>query len=275
MPTARVGDINIYYEVSGEGQPLVLIPGLGADLTDWMFQIPEFSKKYKVVAFDNRGTGRSEAPDAPYSTRMMADDTAGLMDALGIDGAHVLGYSMGGFIAQEFAINYPERTKSLILAATCAAPAAYDDLSQYHVEQAWAAAVAEVSPKTFVRMQLPYLVTSEFFDKPEMVTMWVEAISANPYRTQPYAYRRLSVASLQHDTRTRLKRITAPTLVLVGKEDILLPVKVSEELAALVPRARLVALEGGAHAMWVETPDKFNQAVLHFLAENEYIHETV
>ena len=114
MPTVRVGDINMYYEIHGKGEPLLLIMGLGSDLTSWIFQIPEFSKKYRVIAFDNRGVGRSDAPDVPYSTAMMADDTTGLLDALGIERAHILGLSMGGFIAQELALKYPQRVKSLI-----------------------------------------------------------------------------------------------------------------------------------------------------------------
>ncbi|MCK4963645.1 MAG: alpha/beta fold hydrolase, partial [Dehalococcoidia bacterium] len=122
MPTTKVGDINMYYEVHGEGEPLLLIMGLGSDLTSWIFQIPEFSKKYQVIAFDNRGVGRTDAPDVPYSTAMMADDTTGLLDALGIEKAHVLGLSMGGFIAQELAVKYPQRVKSLVLAATAAGP---------------------------------------------------------------------------------------------------------------------------------------------------------
>jgi pimeloyl-ACP methyl ester carboxylesterase len=99
MPTVKVGDINMYYEIHGQGEPLLLIMGLGSDLTGWMFQTPEFSKRYAVIAFDNRGVGRTDAPDMPYSVRMMADDAIGLMDVLGIDKAHILGLSMGGFIA--------------------------------------------------------------------------------------------------------------------------------------------------------------------------------
>ena len=266
MSTVKVGDINMYYEVHGKGEPLLLIAGLGLDLTTWRFQIPEFSKKYQVVAFDNRGVGRTDAPDEPYSIRMMADDAVGLMNALRIDRAHLLGISMGGFIAQEIAIKYPRRTKSLILAATTAAPATYP-VSE-HVVRAWFAAMTEgISPKTFARIQLPYLVTSQFFEKPEMVTMWVDAMAINPYPPQAYAYGRQVAA--QHDTRGQLKQITAPTLVLVGKEDILFPVKLSEELAALIPKAKLVVLEGGAHAFWVEIRDKFNRAVLEFLGQTD------
>ena len=266
MPTVKVGDINMYYEVHGKGEPLLLIAGVGLDLTTWRFQIPEFSKKYQVVAFDNRGAGRTDAPDEPYSIRMMADDAAGLMDALGISEAHILGLSMGGFIAQKLAIEYPGRAKSLILAATTAAPAAYHMLSGHHIVMAWAAAMTEgINPKTLARIQLPYLVTNQLFEKPEMVTIWLDAMASNPYGPPAYAYGRQLAACADHDTRGQLKQITAPTLVLVAKEDILFPVQLSEELAALIPKAKLVVLEGGAHAFWVEIRDKFNRAVLEFL----------
>lgn len=99
MPKVNVGDINMYYEVHGEGEPLLLITGLGRDLTIWILQTREFSKKYQLMVFDNRGVGRTDAPDVPYSIEMMADDTAGLLDVLGIERAHILGLSMGGFIA--------------------------------------------------------------------------------------------------------------------------------------------------------------------------------
>jgi 3-oxoadipate enol-lactonase len=96
VPTVKVGDINMYYEVHGGGQPLLLIMGLGSDSSNWMLQTMEFSKGYQVIVFDNRGVGRTDAPDIPYSVKMMADDTVGLMDAIGVKEAHVLGMSLGG-----------------------------------------------------------------------------------------------------------------------------------------------------------------------------------
>jgi len=266
MPTVKVGDINMYYEIHGKGEPLLLIMGLGSDLTiGWMFQIPEFSKKYQVIPFDNRGVGRTDAPDVPYSVKMMADDTVGLMDVLGIDKAHVLGMSMGGYIAQEIAIKYPGRTKSLILATTAAA-GTYP--LNVHIISTWAAARTEgIRRETFVRFLLPRLFTDKFFEKPEMVKMAIDAFSANANAQPAYALARQVTACIEHDARARLKRITTPTLVLVGKEDNLLPVKLSEELAANIPKAKLVVLEGGGHGFNAEIPDKFNQAVLAFLAQ--------
>jgi pimeloyl-ACP methyl ester carboxylesterase len=118
MPAIRVNGISIYYELHGEGIPLVLIMGLRRNLEWWYCQIPELSKHFKVITLDNRGAGRSDKPDMEYSIRLFADDTAGLMEALGIHNAHILGVSMGGYIAQELALNYPDKVRSLILGCT-------------------------------------------------------------------------------------------------------------------------------------------------------------
>jgi pimeloyl-ACP methyl ester carboxylesterase len=117
------------------------------------------------------------------------------------------------------------------------------------------------------RMQLPYAFTSPFFDQPEMVALFVDTVAANPYPPRIYACQRQTDASAMQDTRTQLKQIAAPTLVLVGREDIMLPVRHSEELAALIPGARLVVLDGGAHGFSIEIADKFNRAVLAFLGQ--------
>ena len=120
MPTIHVNDIEMYYEIHGEGEPLVLIVGLGTDLSEWDGIIGWLAKKYRVFAFDNRGAGRTDKPDLPYSLEMMADDTEGLMNALAIEQAHILGISMGGRIALAFVLQHPQRVKSLILVSTYA-----------------------------------------------------------------------------------------------------------------------------------------------------------
>jgi len=266
MPTVKVGDVNIYYEVHGEGEPLALITGLGLDLTSWMLQIPEFSKKYRVIVFDNRGAGRTSAPDTPYSIEMMADDTVGLLDALNIEKAHILGVSMGGRITQELTLKYPQRVESLILAATSAKM----PFREKHIfDTAVRMAQEGVSRETSIRYLLPWVFTDKFFESPEQIQMVINVMLANPYPQPAYAFARQLAACGEHDTQDRVGQITAPTLVLVGREDILVPVKLSEELAAGIPNAELVVLEGGGHAFSLEIPDKFNQAVLDFLAKVE------
>ena len=118
MPKIEVGDVELYYEIHGEGPPVVLIHGLAGDCSAWAPQIKVLENDYRVIALDNRGAGRSSSPDYPYTTRHFADDTVGLMDALEIaEPAHVIGRSMGGAIAQEMAINYPGTRSAICFAA--------------------------------------------------------------------------------------------------------------------------------------------------------------
>jgi len=118
MPTVEVGDVNIYYEVHGKGEALVLIMGLGGSSAWWFQQVPVFSREFRVIAFDNRGTGQSDKPDVSYTMDMMAGDLNGVLEAIDVDAAHIFGVSMGGMIAQHFALNYPQKVASLILGCT-------------------------------------------------------------------------------------------------------------------------------------------------------------
>lgn len=125
MPRVRVGDIEMFYVEAGIGDPLVLIMGYTGDHLAWGFQMPVFAAHHRVIAFDNRGAGQTDQPDHPYTTRQMAADTVGLMDALGVERAHVLGVSMGGMISQEIALNHPDRVQTLQLHCTYARPDGY------------------------------------------------------------------------------------------------------------------------------------------------------
>jgi 3-oxoadipate enol-lactonase len=169
----KVSGLNMYYEVHGEGRPLVLISGLGNDLSSWALQIPDLAKRYRVISFDNRGSGHTDAPDQPYSIRMMAEDTAGLMDALGIEKAHVLGISMGGYIAEELAMAWPGRVTGLVLATTSVGPY----LLKISLLQAWARQVlVDVSPMISFQIMLPFMFNDRCFEDPGVVEMAVGAI---------------------------------------------------------------------------------------------------
>jgi pimeloyl-ACP methyl ester carboxylesterase len=256
-----VGGLNMYYEVHGKGKPFLLISGLGSDLNGWALQIPEFAKKYRVIAFDNRGSGRTDAPDMPYSIRMMAEDTVGLMDALIIEKAHVLGVSMGGYIAQELAIRYPSRVESLILVTTSVGPY----LLKISVLQAWARpALRDMRPLTFFQIMLPFMFNDSSFESPGVLEMAVGTIAGHS-STPPHILARQMTACVEHDARDRIGRISAPTLVLASKEDPFVPFSLSEELAASIPNARFRVLDGWGHGFNASMADKFNRAVLEFL----------
>ena len=131
MPKVKVGDIEMNYECQGEGEPVVLVTGFGADLFAWALQVPELSQNYQVYTIDNRGVGDTDKPAGPYTIKMMADDTAGFFDAVGIENAHLVGHSMGGMISQRFALDYPEKLRSLTLAATFCRPPRGADMMLY------------------------------------------------------------------------------------------------------------------------------------------------
>ncbi|MHA2431043.1 MAG: alpha/beta fold hydrolase, partial [Promethearchaeota archaeon] len=123
MPIVQVNNIKIYYKIHGEGTPFILIRGLSSSLVDWVpYNIEQFSKSFKTILFDNRGVGRTEIPGGNYNTKMMAGDTVGLMDALGIKKTYLLGFSMGGCIAQEMVLNYPNRVTKLVLSSSWSGP---------------------------------------------------------------------------------------------------------------------------------------------------------
>jgi 3-oxoadipate enol-lactonase len=262
MPKVRIGDIEMYYEVHGSGEPVVLIHGLSMDSSTWFNQVPVLSQEYQVIVFDNRGVGQTDAPHAAYSTEMMADDAAALLKFLNLDSAHILGFSMGGMIAQTLALKYPELVKSLLLTAT----AARFPARAKHLVQIWLRMLNEnVSLETSTRDSFLWVYTNGFFEHDETVTASVNRALNHPYPLSTNGFAGQVAALMHHDTRSHISQISVPTLVLLGKDEILIPVEFSEELAAKIPKAELVILERGGHNCWMEFPESFNQAVMQFL----------
>lgn len=263
MPAVRVGEIGMHYVEAGVGTPLVLIMGLGGDHTAWGFQMGAFAERHRVIAFDNRGAGQTDAPDAPYTTRGMADDTAGLMDALGVDRAHVIGISMGGMIAQELALRYPERVSSLHLGCSLARPDAY----LLALTASWREMRAGLGREAMLRAIGLWLFAPTTYDeRPELVETVLQNSLANPYPQSLTGFLRQSEAVAAHDTLDRLPAIRVPTLVSVGEDDILVPPRLSRELAARMPGALLRVVPGAGHAYFLERVDIFNELCLEFVA---------
>ena len=266
MAIARVNGIEIYYEVHGKGEPLLLIMGLGANATGWSSQVPEFSREYQVIAFDNRGAGRSDKPNEPYSMAQMADDAQGLMTALGIESAHVFGMSLGGMIAQEFALRYPEQVRTLILGGTMAGgPSAifagpevvqqFISLAGLPIVQAIEAGLALLYSEEYIKAHKGELVRRALL---------------NAHLTAPmYAIQWQFMAIVGFNTVARLGQIEAPTLVLSGTADIVMPSENARVLVDGIAGARLVELEGAGHGFLVEKAGEANAAVLGFLQEQQ------
>jgi pimeloyl-ACP methyl ester carboxylesterase len=263
MPRVQVNGIDIYYEVTGAGEPLLLIAGFACDLTIWSLVAKALGSSYRLIVFDNRGVGRSSAPDSPYTIQQMAEDASGLLDQIGVRLAHVAGHSMGGQIAQELALAHPEKVRSLMLLASCAKT----DARNQAIIDSWGELPRQVDAATGARLSLPWIYTHRFYAYPGAIQQVIDFIVANPFPSSPLGILHQSRAVSQFDTTARLGAIRCPTLVLVGEEDILLPVRFSEELARGIPSAELVVLEETGHGLLIESPEVVVQAMLPFLAK--------
>jgi pimeloyl-ACP methyl ester carboxylesterase len=260
-----------YYEMYGEGPPppLVLVMGMGGSCRGWhALQVPELSRHRRILIFDNRGVGESEDPGGPFSTADLADDTAGLLDALGIEKADVLGAFMGGMIAQELALRHPERVDRLVLVGTWARA----DAKRRMLLEKWRDMVkAGLPPEVQVRERLLWTLADETLEQTDLIEAMVRfhlkdrkehaAVSDDLFVRQ-------CDACLAHDTLTRLAGLAQPTLVVCGQQDQLTPPALHRTLAAAIPDARLVTIPSAAHLVVAEAAQRFHHVVLQFLAEN-------
>ena len=258
MPFAKINGININYIIQGQGEPLVMIQGFSADQSLWKSQIPAFKKQYQIITFDNRGVGKSDKPQGPYSPKMMAEDTVKLMDYLNIEKAHILGHSMGGLIAQEIAINYHERVMKLILASTWAyqdndangITSAMLEVAKLPIRQAGVLLVDAIMNKTFNR----------WFVAPALKNYWRRIKEPDAIGIKAQLDGQMGYNSLD-----KLPSIKAQTMVLTGTKDRVIKPTSSETIANGIPNARLVTIEKGSHADFIEMGKVFNKEVLNFL----------
>jgi 3-oxoadipate enol-lactonase len=262
MPTAQVNGIDINYRLEGDGpETVVLVNGLADDLETWVFQMDDLlGAGFRVLRFDNRGVGQTTAPTGPYTSRMLADDARALVDELGLTGFHMMGVSMGGMIAQEYAINHGETLKTVTLACTYAAPGPFCS----RMFSMWAD-MAPVNGVPFIMRDVTlWAFTVPFFEEREDELKEFEAGMADLAMSTDAYLAQLAVIQT-HDTTDRLDRISVPTLVLAGAEDILIPVRLSQRLQAGIAGASWATSRGGHACMW-EHPSEFNQTFLTWLA---------
>lgn len=263
MPTVQVNDIDMFYEVQGEGYPLLLIMGLGANM-DWWGQgfIHALAKNYRVIAFDNRGAGRSDAPQGPYSIPQMASDAVGLLDTLEIAKAHVFGCSMGGMIAQELALQHPHRVNKLILG--CTASGGKRQVQPSPQALALLASQGD-SAEAMKRATTQLLFPPEFVEhNSRFIEENWEQLNHHPMSQSAFMSQLLAIQAWS-GSNDKLADVEAPTLVLHGTEDILLPPQNGEFIADQIPGAKLVMFEGCGHAFTAQKPREVLQTVLDFL----------
>jgi len=262
---ADVNDIRMYYEIHGAGDPLVLIMGLRRNAEWWYRQIPGLSRHFRLLVFDNRGAGRSDKPETDYSIRMFADDTARLMDVLGMERAHILGVSMGGYIAQELAINHPEKIDRLIIGCSGCGGERAVLMSAERMERFMAN--KGLTPEQILRKDMDIFFSDAFVrDNPRFIEDFVE-ISMRHYQPA-HAFFRQWDACQRHDTADRLGIIRAPTLLMTGDDDPLVPPENSRILKELIPHASLVTFPGRRHCFFIEVADEFNRRAMDFFTES-------
>ena len=253
LKDAVLGRITLRYLDVGQGTPVVLIHGLAGDYSAWLAQIEALQKDYRVIAFDNRGAGRSTQIDEPVSTADLADDTLGLMDYLGVERAHVVGRSMGGAVAQHMAIKAPQRVLSLTL---CASFARLDPLGRRVLSNMREALEWRMSWADHARHSVQNFVSAGFFNNyPERVAK-IEQLIGGETRL-PACYSRQNEACQTHDTLADLPRIMQPTLIMAGDSDPICSLTATGMLSDGLPNARTEVFEKASHFFLMEQPEKF------------------
>jgi 3-oxoadipate enol-lactonase len=260
---ARGAGIDIHYQVDGDGaETLVLINGVGDDLGGWLNQTGDFlAAGLRVVSYDNRGVGESGAPAGPYTSQEMAADLKAVVTALGLAGFHLAGVSMGGAIAQEYALAYPGDVRSLVLANTFAVA----DPFTRSAFDTWARVAQTAGMAVMTEMQAPWIFSPAFYAaSPDRIA---ELVAGAAQSTQPAAAFAAQMAALNnHDCADRIGAITVPTLVLAAADDIIIRPELSRQLFdALAGGVGTWAVVPGGHAAFWEDPAPWNQAVIEFV----------
>jgi 3-oxoadipate enol-lactonase len=263
MALARNGHTRLYWERTGSGPPVLLIMGLGLSGAAWWRTVPVLARRLQVITFDNRGIGRSESLRPNYTTEAMADDAVAVLDALGLETAHVYGISLGGMVAQQVALRHPERVRSLVLGATQAggprAVRADDEVVAFFRRRTFMR--AEEAARASVPLNYGPRCREQH---PERIAEDIERRLATPFPRHAYAAQ-LCAAAL-HNVHGRLGRIRVPTLVVHGTHDRLIPVANAAILADGIPAARVRILEEVGHVYPTEEPG-VDEAVAAFLAD--------
>jgi pimeloyl-ACP methyl ester carboxylesterase len=263
MPTVSANGIDIYYEVQGEGEPLVLIPYLAADQACYAFQVLEYANHFTCFTVDLRGAGLSGKPEGTYTTELLATDIAGFMRAAGVDRAHVAGLSLGAATGMWLAARHPERVKSLSLHSAWPATDAFLRV----VVEGWrimAEGLGDVTD-TVIRGIFPWCFTPELYAaRPEYIASLAEFVRGRPMPPVD-AFLRQSAAVLAHDAREVLGSIRAPTLLTFGRHDVVTSTRFADPLGRAIPDTELVVFEDCAHAPIYENVEEFNRRSLDFL----------
>jgi pimeloyl-ACP methyl ester carboxylesterase len=266
MPKVKTYDIELYYETTGSGKALVLISGLGYPLWQWHKMVPYLAEHLQVITFDNRGIGQSDKPAGKYSAQMLAADTAGLLDALGIEKAAIMGHSMGGFIAQAMALDFPEKVSELILCSTN-----FGGPNHVPVTPEAFAVLSDISSDPLTRFTNGLKVSTApgWADAhPDIVKEWVEWRVANPIDMAGYQSQfaiGLALTSEEAAFENKLPNISVPTLIVFGEYDKVVPPENAELLQKQVRGSQIAIIPDAGHFFPMEVPEVASQIIIDFL----------
>jgi pimeloyl-ACP methyl ester carboxylesterase len=266
MPFADANGQRIYHEVAGEGEPLLCVAGLGADHLSFIPQVKELKDHFKVITFDNRDVGQSSYVEGEYEVIDMAGDAMALADELGLERFHLLGMSLGGTIAQEMALGWPDRVKTLTLVVTWASRGPWGEKRA----RLWANQVDRAPHEEHIDNLMLLCFSERFYeDHPERLT-YLRRLMLEPEHPQDIeGFKRQLSAGSRHEARERLPSLELPVHVIGAEEDVLVPVWKSKQLAELIPGAELTVIPGAPHALNIERPEDLNRAVLGFIRSRE------
>src|SRR6516162_8154586 len=266
MPTVQANGIDVYYEVQGEGEPLVLIPYLAADQACYAFQVAEYAKHFTCFTVDPRGAGLSSKPEGTYTTELFADDVAAFMQAAGVGRAHVAGLSLGAATGMWLAAKHPERVASLSLHS------AWDSSDAFLrvVVEGWRVMAQALDSVTYMVIQgiFPWCFTPELYAaRPEYIDALADFVRGRPMPPVD-AFLRQSDAVLTHDAREVLGAIQAPTLITFGQHDMVTSTRFAGPLTEAIKDSELVVFEDCSHAPIYENVEEFNARTLAFLTRH-------
>jgi len=265
MPKLKSNNIELYYEIHGEGKPLVLISGLGYPLWQWHKMVPYLAEHFKVITYDNRGVGQSDKPVGPYTAQMLAADTVGLLDALNIDKAIIMGHSMGGFIAQAMALDFPQRVEKLILCSTNFGGPHHIPVTPEAIK-----VLTDITSDALTRFKNGLVVSTApgwAEANPAMIEEWIKWRVANPIEPAPYqAQLAIGLGLLPEAAafENKLPNITVPTLILFGAHDKVVPPANADLLAKQLAGSQIRIFPDAGHFFPLEIPEDASKAVIEF-----------
>jgi len=264
MPKGLVNNINLYYEIHGQGEPLLLIPGLGSDHLRWLSVLEQLAKNFQVILVDSRDSGQSDSTDCHYTIADMAQDMAALLQELNIKQAHIIGHSMGGGIAQFLATDFPDLVNKLVLYSTTAKLSIRPLLPmKYNVELL----NRGLEPEFVFRNIIFWLYSNELLASEEKIQQLLNDMLSNPFPQSLESFGRQLTACTEANTKALLANIKVPTLIIAGEDDIITTKHDLEDLTKGIPHAQVKVFPNMAHCTHIESPNEFVETVTTFLSE--------